>query len=71
MSTDANGLDWLRKIRESISSECGNDSKIMGEYFRNIQKRYGKRILRDEIDAGYIKINRREEIPDIRHPTTA
>lgn len=34
------GLDWLREIRRQIVTECHNDVKTLGDYYRNIQKQY-------------------------------
>ena len=47
MSKDDDRLDWLREIRKQIAKECNNDPKIMGEYFRTIQKQYGDRVLKN------------------------
>jgi hypothetical protein len=38
------GLDWLREIRKKIANQCRNDPKIMGDYFRQIQKQYQDQI---------------------------
>ncbi len=38
-------IDWIREIRSEIASECNNDPKSMGDYFRRIQKQCGKKIL--------------------------
>ncbi len=47
MSNDDDRLDWLREIRKQIAIECNHDPKVMGEYFRTIQKEYANRVLKD------------------------
>ncbi len=47
MNRDIDGLDWLREIRKKIANQCNNDPKIMGDYFRQIQKQYQDRILKN------------------------
>jgi hypothetical protein len=47
MSKDDDRLDWLREIRKQIAKECKNDPKVMGKYFRDIQKQYENRVLKD------------------------
>lgn len=47
MNKNEDYLDWLREIRRKIASECDNDSKLMGDYFRSIQRQCGKKILRE------------------------
>ncbi len=44
MSKDDDRLDWLREIRKQIAKECNNDPKVMGKYFRSIQKQYEDRL---------------------------
>ncbi len=45
MNEDTDRLGWLREIRQEIVEKCGNDPKLMGDYFRRCQKQYKKRIL--------------------------
>lgn len=40
MNKDSDGLDWLREIRKQIATECDNDIKALGDYYRDIQKEY-------------------------------
>ncbi len=47
MSKNWDRLEWIRDVRKIIASECDNDPKLMGDYFRKIQKQSGKRILGD------------------------
>jgi gluconate kinase len=47
MSKDEDRLDWLREIRKQIAKECNNDPNVMGKYYRNIQKQYENRVLKD------------------------
>ncbi len=47
MSKNGDRLNWIREIRRKIASECDNDPKLMGDYFRKIQKQSGKRIFGD------------------------
>jgi gluconate kinase len=47
MSKDDDRLDWLREIRKQIAKECNNDPKVMGKYFRSIQKQYEDRVLKN------------------------
>jgi len=47
VNKDIDGLDWLREIRKKIASQCQNDPKMMGDYFRHIQKQYQDRIIKN------------------------
>ncbi|MCP4350082.1 MAG: hypothetical protein GY795_31770 [Desulfobacterales bacterium] len=47
MNKDTDRLDWLREIRQKIVRKCGNDPKVMGDYFRSCQKQYEDRIITD------------------------
>lgn len=47
MNKNADGLAWLRETRRQIAEECGNDPKLMGDYFRSFRKQYEERIVRD------------------------
>ncbi len=45
MNKDIEGIDWLRKIRKKMADKYHNDPKIMGDYYRRIQKQYQHRII--------------------------
>ncbi len=47
MSKDIDKLDWLREIRQKIVEKCGNDPKVMGDYFRKCQKEHENRVITD------------------------
>lgn len=47
MNKDTDRLDWLREIRQKIVRQCGNDPKVMGDYFRRCQEQYEDRIVKD------------------------
>jgi hypothetical protein len=49
---DPDGLAWLRKIRKQLAEECGYDPKIMGDYYRMIQRRYSGRVVEDVSAVG-------------------
>ena len=47
MNKDIDKLDGLREIRQKTVRKCGNDPKVMGDYFRGCQKQYEDRIIAD------------------------
>ena len=47
MNKDSDRLDWLREIRQEIVKKCGNDPKMMGDYFRRCERDYNLRIITD------------------------
>ena len=51
MDKDIDGLDWLRVIRKKIAADCHYDPKIMGDYYRRIQKQYEHRIVRNPYEG--------------------
>ena len=50
MNKDIDGLDWLREIRRKMAADCHYDPKIMGDYYRRIQKQYEHRIVKNPYD---------------------
>jgi len=40
MNKDIDGLDWLREVRRKMAADCHYEPKMMGDYYRRIQKQY-------------------------------
>jgi len=53
MNKDIDGLDWLREIRRKMAADCHYDPKIMGNYYRRIQKQYENRIVKNPYDGSH------------------
>ena len=41
------GIAWIRKVRHEISAEHGHDTKRLLEHYRELEKKYADRIVRD------------------------
>lgn len=41
------GIDWIRKVRHEISAEFDHDTKKLGDHYRELEKKYADRIVRD------------------------
>lgn len=41
------GIDWLREVRHKISAEFGHDTKRLLEHYRELEKKYADRIVKD------------------------
>ena len=39
------GIDWIRKIRHEISAKFDHDPKKLGEHCRELEKKYGDRLV--------------------------
>jgi hypothetical protein len=50
VSKDIDKLDWLQKIRRKIAANCHNDPKLMGDYYRSIQKQFENRLIKNSLD---------------------
>jgi hypothetical protein len=45
---DADDLEWLRAIRQKLTSELGHDQKKIGDALREREKQMGDRIVRTQ-----------------------
>lgn len=41
------GIDWIREVRHKISAEFGHDTKKIIEHYRELEKKYADRIVKD------------------------
>ena len=41
------GIAWIREVRHRISAEFGHDTKKLLEHYRELEKKYADRIVRD------------------------
>jgi hypothetical protein len=41
------GIAWIREVRHKISAEFGHDTKKLLEHYRELEKKYADRIVRD------------------------
>lgn len=41
------GIDWIREVRHKISAEFGHDTKRLLEHYRELEKKYADRIVKD------------------------
>ena len=41
------GIAWIREVRHKISAEFGHDTKRLLEHYRELEKKYSDRIVRD------------------------
>lgn len=41
------GIAWIREVRHKISAEFGHDTKKLGDHYRELEKKYADRIVRD------------------------
>ncbi len=41
------GIAWIREVRHKISAEFGHDTKKILEHYRELEKKYADRIVRD------------------------
>jgi hypothetical protein len=47
VNREIDGLEWLREVRKKMAANCHNDPKMMGDYFRRIQKQYKESIIKN------------------------
>lgn len=41
------GIAWIREVRHKISAEFGHDTKRLLDHYRELEKKYADRIVRD------------------------
>ena len=41
------GIAWIREVRHRISAEFGHDTKKLLEHYRELEKKYEDRMVRD------------------------
>ena len=41
------GIAWIREVRHRISAEFGHDTKKLLEHYRELEKKYADRIVRE------------------------
>ena len=41
------GIAWIREVRHKISAEFDHDTKKLAEHYRELEKKYADRIVRD------------------------
>ena len=41
------GIAWIREVRHKISAEFDHDTKKLAQHYRELEKKYADRIIRD------------------------
>ncbi|MGE3466095.1 MAG: hypothetical protein AB7J13_04115 [Pyrinomonadaceae bacterium] len=41
------GIDWIREVRHKISTEFDHDTKKFLDHYRELEKKYADRMVRD------------------------
>lgn len=41
------GIDWIREVRHKISAEFDHDTKKLLDHYRELEKKYVDRMVRD------------------------